>query len=608
MRCRIRNLFRSRTGSLGFKEEIVEVDGHRVRLGRGTENDVFLGDLRVNYRHAEIVVREHDVIIEAIGESIIRVDGVPTDRGAMTPATEVEVGPYRIQLQDEAGADLTLAIELIAPAPTDGVDKLIDPKRIGIGGSRRSLSWVLFVAAIVGTLVLPMVAHLLFKPGTTAVVERAGAADTPRSRLASLDSIWSSGPLSSAHKSLEGRCEVCHEQAFVMVRNESCGACHDRVQHHFDLAAFSFDHIQGDDCTACHDEHLGPEGVIPARQQLCADCHADLDQTHPETALLDAADFGDAHLEFRPSVIVDPATGEIVRASLGSDDFPNEASNLLFPHDVHLADACTPPDPGAPADQAEKARQACTIVRMAGQRMNRPEGLGCGDCHVPEPGGVNMLPVNMQDHCADCHRLEFDPDAPGRVLPHGQPDEVIAVINDYYAAKALRAGTPEAVEVVTQAQALRRRPGGETAGQAPAATPAPAPDPVAEATFVSDQKLEDVFGRSLCGVCHETEAPAESARGVWEVRPVRVTPLWMPKAHFDHAAHQTVPCGACHAAETSAASTDVLMPGIEGCRDCHQGEATEAALPSTCIMCHVYHRDELEPMLPKRELAATGGS
>ena len=46
-------------------------------------------------------------------------------------------------------------------------------------------------------------------------------------------------------------------------------------------------------------------------------------------------------------------------------------------------------------------------------------------------------------------------------------------------------------------------------------------------------------------------------------------------------------------------STDVLMPPIETCRACHQGEHARAAVPSTCIMCHVYHREDLEPMLPR---------
>ena len=111
--------------------------------------------------------------------------------------------------------------------------------------------------------------------------------------------------------------------------------------------------------------------------------------------------------------------------------------------------------------------------------------------------------------------------------------------------------------------------------------------------------MESIFGRSLCGVCHAIVSPDESQTNQWEVRPVKVTPLWMPKAHFDHAAHQTIACIECHEATVSKRSEDVLMPAIDTCRNCHQGEHATEAIPSTCVMCHVYHREDLTPMLPR---------
>ena len=84
---------------------------------------------------------------------------------------------------------------------------------------------------------------------------------------------------------------------------------------------------------------------------------------------------------------------------------------------------------------------------------------------------------------------------------------------------------------------------------------------------------------------------------------MKVAALWMLKAKFSHAAHETTPCADCHRATASSTSADVLMPTIADCRTCHQGEHAATALPSTCIMCHVYHRDELPPMLP---VAAAG--
>jgi hypothetical protein len=212
-----------------------------------------------------------------------------------------------------------------------------------------------------------------------------------------------------------------------------------------------------------------------------------------------------------------------------------------------------------------------------------------------------MLLPRMEEHCAVCHshRLEFDEGAPDRVLPHGRPDEVIAVIDDFYAARALRG---RSAVVVEEQPGLRRRPGD---GAPAAAPPGAGPDPEQEAQAIAARKLDDVFGRSLCGVCHEIIPPAASERGTWEVRPVRITRLWMPKARFDHGAHETMSCADCHKAQASKTSKEVLLPPIESCRACHQGEHARAAVPSTCIMCHVYHRKDLDPMLPPRAQAST---
>jgi predicted CXXCH cytochrome family protein len=91
------------------------------------------------------------------------------------------------------------------------------------------------------------------------------------------------------------------------------------------------------------------------------------------------------------------------------------------------------------------------------------------------------------------------------------------------------------------------------------------------------------------------------------VLPVRVAETWMPKSVFDHAAHTTSACTECHKAEASATAADVLMPPIETCRKCHGGEEATAEVPSTCTTCHVYHRDDLKPMLgsPVRASVAT---
>jgi hypothetical protein len=598
MRCRIRYLTRQRTGRVAQDEQIVTLEGNRITLGRGTDSTVFLRDLRVNYHHAELVVHDDGIVIEAVGHSILRVDQIPVERAVVTPDSEIEVGPYRVQLgQDEPGADLTLSVELVTPLPTDTVEQLVEPRRVSLGTGffrKRATSWLLFLLVIVTGLALPIVAYRMSRPDGVATAE-------PAPFIAGFDRFWISGELSSSHQLLGDDCHTCHELPFVPVRNEACAPCHAGIRHHFEVARFEVAGFGSTACTGCHSEHQGLTGIVPIQQSLCADCHGDLSVT-AETTLLDATDFGTAHPQFRPTVITDPAGGRVQRVALGAADFPEERSNLEFPHAIHLARSCEVAgvtDVEQLKKVPQETLQGCRVLQQARQDLNQA-GLDCADCHRPELGGVAMLLPRMQEHCAVCHshRLEFDPNAPGRVLPHGRPDEVIAVINDFYAAQALR-GRPAVV--VEDQSSLRRRPGEGAPAQAP---PGAGPEPGQEVQAIVAQKLDDVFGRTLCGVCHEIIPPAASERGTWEVRPVRITRLWMPKGHFDHGAHKTTPCTDCHKAQTSKTSEDVLLPPIETCRACHQGEHARAAVPSTCIMCHVYHREDLDPMLPTAQAGA----
>jgi predicted CXXCH cytochrome family protein len=68
-----------------------------------------------------------------------------------------------------------------------------------------------------------------------------------------------------------------------------------------------------------------------------------------------------------------------------------------------------------------------------------------------------------------------------------------------------------------------------------------------------------------------------------------VAGIWYAKARFTHASHTTMQCTDCHDAATSKASTDLLIPGVENCRQCHAGEAATDKVPTTCIGCHGYH-------------------
>jgi hypothetical protein len=66
--------------------------------------------------------------------------------------------------------------------------------------------------------------------------------------------------------------------------------------------------------------------------------------------------------------------------------------------------------------------------------------------------------------------------------------------------------------------------------------------------------------------------------------------VWYADAKFTHARHTTVDCAHCHAARQSQQASDLLIPGIANCRECHGGAHATGKVPTTCIACHDYHQ------------------
>ena len=107
---------------------------------------------------------------------------------------------------------------------------------------------------------------------------------------------------------------------------------------------------------------------------------------------------------------------------------------------------------------------------------------------------------------------------------------------------------------------------------------------------------EIVFGFSLCKQCHLVTAPKKDG-DIWRVARPLIVDRWMPKGVFVHASHKSINCIDCHEqAPKSKTSADVILPDLKSCRQCHGGEDVSDKLPSTCTMCHVFHRPELGPM------------
>jgi len=48
-------------------------------------------------------------------------------------------------------------------------------------------------------------------------------------------------------------------------------------------------------------------------------------------------------------------------------------------------------------------------------------------------------------------------------------------------------------------------------------------------------------------------------------------------------------CVACHGADQSSLSTDLLIPDIDTCLACHSDKPTPGRVTTSCIDCHSYH-------------------
>jgi hypothetical protein len=86
-----------------------------------------------------------------------------------------------------------------------------------------------------------------------------------------------------------------------------------------------------------------------------------------------------------------------------------------------------------------------------------------------------------------------------------------------------------------------------------------------------------------------------------QIRPAAVPDRWFLHARFSHGAHRVLECAACHTrAPRSRQTSDVLIPGIELCRECHHKTESRwprqiAAAPTQCTACHAYHDRAANP-------------
>ncbi len=544
-------------------------EASRLTVGRAAENDIHLPDLAVEQRHVSIEARgDGTVAVAALGTLGFGLDGRIVTEEVIDPSTggEIALGAARLAVTREADGTIAVTIRQIAQEEGKG-DALRGFALASVLPSKRAMSWVFASAILLMLLMVPVASHLLRSP---AKPDPTGK--TPGAVL--LDSAWTSGELSLKHHSLEQNCESCHVNAFESVTDETCLSCHKGTGDHAaksrlakgmpelspgDAIQWRIGETFGKEgplgCVSCHSEHEGPVRQKAGDEAFCGNCHTKLDTRLTDTSLANAHDFGKAHPQFRPLYFASFGAAKPVRAAPGSK--PVERSGLKFPHDVHMN-----PRGGA--------------ARMAVSLSQYGKPLDCKDCHVLTGDRIAFKEVKMEDACEGCHSLVSGRTAAGGFtkLRHG---DVKHLAEDLARISAKGNGGPR--------PALA--PGRQRPGQIGSASPY-------RADFGRPVRAYIGISRALSvgGVCTECHLPTTGPTGQADLMPVNLPDRFLSSGYFNHEAHKQEKCSDCHAAGTSKAASDLLIPDLKSCRTCHLGAAavkTRKIVPSDCAMCHAYH-------------------
>jgi hypothetical protein len=346
--------------------------------------------------------------------------------------------------------------------------------------------------------------------------------------LSGKQAAFNAGPLAHSHALFTRNCAACHaaKAAFgLKVTDQACLACHDGAMHQ---AQQTFTPA----CTECHVEHQGASSLSATRDESCTQCHSNL-KTNNGTTLFAAkiTSFENGHPEFAALRSPDPGT-------------------VKFGHAIHLKSGLRGP--------------------------HGPVQLKCGECH--SPAGGYMAPVTYEKDCASCHSLEFDARF-SEPAPHKKPEVVIDYVTKRFTEYI--ATHPDEVFMADPADPRILRP--------------PMP-PARDAQEWIERRITDtkvLLWRKTCVECHTLtfagNRPAfDAAAPTPNVPEAAIPSRWMKHAVFDHVSHQMLICTECHTrAAVSEKASDVMIPGIDTCRNCHRSGSDAAE--SRCFECHLYH-------------------
>ena len=442
------------------------------------------------------------------------------------------------------------------------------------------------------------------------------------------DSFYNAGPLSENHAHLKNDCKSCHAMQngsvaglLALAKGEAgapnlstitkhifsgesareidhaCLKCHEGHQLHQPDAQMvairdmrrEVSLVHAGSCSSCHKEHKGPAPMKMPTSASCAACHADGKRMMETLEKIDLHGKNVSQVALTrqiqpgtwqfipPQKSAEPAVRPRLFASFekGHPPFGYEQSNLLDPDVLKFN---------------HQRHEAADIPKVNGRKLD------CAYCHKPAGDGTYYQRISFEASCVACHSLLFDPKNPELQIPHGDPAAVRAYLRSLpfqYADLAGKKGfkTPQQVNGFVAQQMLQlkdRVRSGE--------------DFEKQVFFTSNPyKTQPATAHTLfpgCAYCHEVKP---GVGGTPVITPPVMADRWLQHGRFTHAKHTSVACIDCHAARHSKDTTDILMPPMKSCAECHrthtdaeakvasQKSRQQAGASAECLSCHTFH-------------------
>lgn len=453
--------------------------------------------------------------------------------------------------------------------------------------------------------------------------------------------FYNPGPVAGVHAMFENDCASCHDggdnagsdksgKFFKTVSDAACLKCHNGTVHadkQTSLVLMSNGKpAMSSNCITCHVEHKGHDAMAGTSDALCTRCHDNLTaniaggKTAMQTSVT-AFDKSPAH----------PAFGRVLRQ--GGNGPMSDPTPLKFNHKKHLSGI-------------------------------NPNVGDCSTCHHLSASGDQriMEPVSFEANCKSCHPLTLAPGLPDvphepmeivRLYTSNAPtlfsqrlasmtaDEKKAALT-ITTEKKVGLRTVKETKTVTEAEWLEAQ--AKTLTDKVAASPAAnlpswkAVDALeGPAKNAAAMELYVAYGMSTsCTYCHtlagDAALVAKSQADLLHVMPTGYHPdrmattamaspttmpamampttrptatpegrRWFTASVFDHQSHRSANCTDCHGqAASSTLTTDVLLPDMQICLNCHHGGGRDQmAASNNCVTCHAYHdrsKDSSEPI------------